>query len=63
MLFSSPEKAAQSGEYAPDSAKAERSSIVNEPRKCEARIKGAKPECSEKKLISDHGLFTSYEGQ
>ena len=49
MLLSSPEKAAQSGEYAPDSAKAERSSIVNEPRKCGARIKGAKPECSEKK--------------
>ena len=53
-----------SGGYAPDSVKAEDGSIVDEPREAEplcARIKGVDGEVSGGKLMSDHGLFSSYE--
>ena len=55
-----------SGEYAPDSAKAEGSPIVDEPGEYWTPVRenqGANWEVSEEKRMSDHGLFSSYEGE
>ena len=58
---------ALSGGYAPDSAKAEGSSIVDEPggglNPCARGSKARTGRFLGEKLISDHGYFSSYEGQ
>ena len=55
-----------SGGYAPDSAKAEGSAIVDEPggglNPCARESKARTGRFLREKLISDHGHFSSYEG-
>ena len=56
---------ALSGGYAPDSARTEGSSIVDEPGECRTPVRENQRtgRFLREKLISDHGLFPSYEDQ
>ena len=61
-------RSALSGGYTPDSARAEGSSIVDEPGECclhpcARQSKTRTGRCLREKLISDHSLFSSQEGQ